>query len=76
MEGCAGPTGAKSRRPNTGSCDQGELSGRRETSQLNVNKKELTVWRDVQGLQEQKAGGLTQAVAIRESSLEDRRHRN
>lgn len=45
MEGCAGSTGAKSRRPNTGSCDQGELSGRQETSQLNVNKKELTGWR-------------------------------
>ena len=42
MEGCAGPTGAKSRRPNTGSCHQRELSGRRETTQLNVNTKELT----------------------------------
>lgn len=49
VEGCAGPTGAKSRRPNTGSCDQGELSGRQETSQLNVNKNELTGWTDEVG---------------------------
>ena len=66
VEGCAGSTGAKSREPNTGSCNQGELSGRQETSQLNVNKKELTGWRAEVGHARQRQQHVWKQRAMRE----------